>query len=46
MVMGMDAAIEWVASMPNVEAFFIYTDEQNNMQTIMTAGLEGRVQLF
>lgn len=46
MVMGLDAAQEWVNSLEGVEGFFIYSGDQNNMQTITTAGLEGRVQQF
>ena len=40
MVMGLKRATEFVESRADIDAYFIYTDEQGNFQTYMTRGME------
>lgn len=40
MVMGLERATEFVESRADIDAYFIYTDEQGNFQTYMTRGME------
>lgn len=40
MVMGLERAKELVAKFPDIEAYFIYSDEEGNYQTFMTEGMK------
>lgn len=40
MVMGVDAALAYCESHPDVEGYFIYNDEANTLKTIYTKGVE------
>tara|TARA_R110000823_G_scaffold315678_2_gene449472 strand:+ start:39591 stop:40580 length:990 start_codon:yes stop_codon:yes gene_type:complete len=42
MAMGLDKAKAMIESNPSLEAYFIYTDQDGNTQTYISAGLKGK----
>lgn len=44
MVMGLEKAKTWVNVMENVEAYFIYSDKNNELQTYATEGIAEKVE--
>jgi len=46
MVMGLKQAITWVNSMKDVEAYFIFSDESNELQTYATVGIADAIEGF
>lgn len=44
MVMGVEKAVAFIENMEGVEGYFIYSDKNNELQTIVSKGLANRVQ--
>lgn len=46
MVMGLERAKDFINSLPKVEAYFIYSDENNALQTYASEGIKQKVSRF
>ncbi|MEL6945967.1 MAG: FAD:protein FMN transferase, partial [Bacteroidota bacterium] len=46
MVMGLEQAKEWVNTMEDVEAYFIFSGENNELQTYATEGIAASIERF
>lgn len=46
MVMGLDKAKSWVVATEGVEAYFIFSDENNELQTYATKGIVDAIKRF
>lgn len=46
MVMGLEASIEMIQKLNGIDAFFIYSDENGELKSYATAGIESQVEVL